>query len=557
MIVDAQSLIGGEDLNDAICVIGAGPVGIALALSLAEAGLRVTLIEAGSIERQDDVQDFYRGTVADPALHSPLIDYRERRLGGTTTIWGGRCMPLDPIDFERRPWIADSGWPIGPADIAPWYPAANRLCEAGAFDYAAASALAPDARPIVAGYEGRAFATDRLERFSCPTDFGSRYRARLARTPGLRVLLNAAVTAIHLDAAGQRVTRLSLRDRGGRALSVAAGEIIVCAGGLETTRLLLASRDVHPDGIGNHHDVLGRYYMSHLAGTIGSFRAAGGRGAVWHGYDVADDGSYCRRRLALREEAQRTHRIGNFVARLHHPRIADPRHGSGPLSALYLGRALIPRLYRPRLAGAGTGNAAIDGLHHLLNVARDPAGVAMLAWRTLVDRRLAERKFPSVIVAPRSGVFSIDFHAEQEPNHRSRVRLADEVDRWGMPRLAVDWRYTPGDVATVRTALRLLADDLAQAGVGTLTYDEDEVETEMTRYGAYPGHHIGTVRMGDDPRTSMVDRYCRVHGVANLHVAGAAVFPTSSQANPTLTAVALALRLADRLRATATSARVA
>jgi choline dehydrogenase-like flavoprotein len=71
----------------------------------------------------------------------------------------------------------------------------------------------------------------------------------------------------------------------------------------------------------------------------------------------------------------------------------------------------------------------------------------------------------------------------------------------------------------------------------------------MTRYGAYGGHHIGTARMGHDPHLSVVDADCRIHGVSNLSIASAAVFPTSSQANPTLTVVALALRLADRLRA--------
>jgi choline dehydrogenase-like flavoprotein len=115
-----------------------------------------------------------------------------------------------------------------------------------------------------------------------------------------------------------------------------------------------------------------------------------------------------------------------------------------------------------------------------------------------------------------------------------------------MERLVADWRYLPEDVANLQGALRLLAQDLAASGLD-LDYDESEVETEMTRYGAYPGHHIGLARMGTDPRSSMVDADCRIHGVGNLSIAGTAVFPTSSQANPTLTALALALRLADRL----------
>ena len=546
VIRSANELAEATTLSADLCVVGAGAVGIALALALAAKGRRVVLIEAGGERHDAAAQAFYEGAVVDPALHSPLADYRERRLGGTTTIWGGRCMPFDAIDFDRRDWIADSGWPIGPDALAPYYPAANALCEAGAFAYTADEALDADARPMIAGFAGEDYTTDRLERFSCPTDFGKRYRARLAAAPTLDLLLHAAVTDIALDPAGRRVAGVTLRNAAGVAIRVVANDVVLCAGGLETARLLLASDGVHPHGIGNHHDVLGRYYMSHLAGTIGRFRATGGAGAVWHGYDVAADGTYCRRRLALTAAAQRTYRIGNVVARLHHPRIADARHGTGPLSALYLGQALVPRHYRARLAGeghAGIGNL----LRHVANVARDPIGVARFGGGLLLDRTFAARKFPSVVVTPRSGEYSLDVHAEQRPNRDSRVSLGADRDAYGMRRLVADWRYGAGDIETVKTALDLLARDLERSGSGRFDHDPAMVETEMTRFGAYPGHHIGTARMGDDPRTSMVDAHCRVHGIANLHLAGASVFPTSSQANPTLTAIALALRLADRL----------
>lgn len=541
MITLSTSVSSASPLHCDVCVIGAGPVGLALAMALGDAGLAVIVAEAGDRKPDPVLQDAYAGTVENEALHSPLTDYRERRLGGSSTVWGGRCMPLDPIDYERRDWIANSGWPIGPADLAPFYPAANRLCEAGAFDYTAA----PGSRPMIAGFAGAAFTTDRLERSSCPTDFARRYQADLAKAHNIRLLLRAPVTSIDLAPDGTRVASVSLQDAAGTPFVLHAREVVVATGGLESARLLLASRDVHPHGIGNHHDVLGRYYQAHLAGTIGTVRFNPGT-AIWHGYDRDGEGVYTRRRLALTDTAQREHRLGNVIARLHHPRIADPAHGTAVLSALYLGQGLVPRLYRKRLAGiegAGLG----DWLHHMANVARNPVAVAQFAGRMLIGRKFARRKFPSVIVTPRTGLYSLDFHAEQVPNPASRVYLGTDRDALGMPRLVADWRYLPQDVATVQGTLRLLAEDLAASGLGRLDYDDGEVELEMTRYGAYPGHHIGTVRMGDNPATSMVDADCRVHGVRGLSVVGTAVFPTSSQANPTLTAVALALRLADRL----------
>jgi len=545
--MDATEFPHASALSARVCIVGAGPVGISLALALAESGVDVLLLEAGGAHADATSQAFYQGTVADAAMHSPLDEYRERRLGGSTTIWGGRCMPFDPIDFEARDWIPNSGWPIGPEALAPYYAPANQLCEAGSFAYTIASAFDGPMKPMIEGFEGSDFSTDTLERFSCPTDFGERYRERLTQARTLRLVLNAAVTEVDLDADGSIVTGLAVRTAAGASFTVMADQIVLAMGGLEIPRLLLASRRVQPNGIGNRHGVLGRYYMCHIAGTMGLFRALGGSDAVWHGYDVADDGSYCRRRLALRPETQRTQKLGNFVARLHHPRIADSHHQTAVLSALYLGRVLVPKQYRKRLQDADPDGLA-GTLRHLGNVARDPVGVARFAQAMLVGRKLAARKYPSIVVRPRNGTFSLDFHAEQEPNWQSRVLLGEERDPWGMPRLEADWRYSRGDVTTVQGAMALLAADIKRSGCGTFDYDPNVVEEEMTRYGAYPGHHIGTARMGGDPRHSVVDADCRVHDVSNLHLAGASVFPTSSQANPTLTAVALALRLADRLK---------
>ena len=189
-------------------------------------------------------------------------------------------------------------------------------------------------------------------------------------------------------------------------------------------------------------------------------------------------------------------------------------------------------------------------LRHLGNVVTDPFDAASFAWHMLKDRRLAERKFPSIIIKSKANLYSVDYHAEQQPNRASRVSLTQDRDPLGVPRIKIDWRYTSGDVDTVTRALALLAGDFEHGGVGTLDYDPATVEFEMTRYGAYGGHHIGTARMGTDPRSSVTDADCRVHGVGNLYIGGSATFPTSSQANPTLTIVALALRLAERLKQT-------
>jgi len=547
MMLEAETLPEGYVIPADICIVGAGAAGISLALELIGSGLDVVLLESGGLKPERATQALYGGTVADPRLHSPPDRYRQRCFGGSTTIWGGRCTPLDPIDFEKRPWLPHSGWPIGPEALAPHYARANRLCEAGECSYTAETAFSRPLPPVIDGFASLHFTVNTLERFSCPTDFGGRYAHKLRAATNLRVILHANVTRLELDPDGRRVERVGVRRLDGSGFSVEAGQVVLATGGLEVPRLLLANRDVHRHGIGNDHDVVGRYYMCHLAGTIGRVILADPAARAWNGYDIADDGTYCRRRFALTAETQRLLGLGGFVARLHHPRITDPTHRTGVLSLLYLAKPFIPYEYAKRLHGEDA-RGLLRWLQHVVNVLRDPLGTVGFLWHWLRDRSLAARKFPSIVVRPRAAHYSLDFHAEQLPNPDSRVTLGSEHDALGLPRLHVDWRYTRADLESVQQGLALFAEDLQRCGAGRFEYDPQQVELEMTRYGAYGGHHIGTARMGSDPRSSVVDADCRVHGMDNLYVAGSAVFPTSSQANPTLNIVALALRLAQHLR---------
>ncbi|HTI84953.1 MAG TPA: GMC family oxidoreductase [Acetobacteraceae bacterium] len=548
MISSARSTVRGAAIEADVCIIGGGAAGISIALELLNTGLRVVLLEAGGTAEDNADQALYQGEVADASLHSPLDKYRQRRFGGSTTIWGGRCVPLDPIDFQARDWIPNSGWPISYHEVAQYYPRANMICEAGSYSYDAEESVPGGMRPIVRDFDPADFTTASVERFSCPTDFGRRYRQQLASSATTRVLLHANCTRLIASADGARIEMAEVRTLDGNCFGVSATQFVLATGALEVVRLLLASNDVHAAGVGNAHGLVGRYYMSHIAGTIGSLRIDRPADHIWQGYDRADDGVYCRRRIALRDSAQRRDRIGNIVFRLHHPRIPNPRHRTGALSAIFLARRMISYEYAKRLETHEPLTARL-WLQHVANVGTDALGASGFLWHWLRDRVLAERKFPTVIIRPRTNLFSLDFNAEQVPNWYSHVRLADRVDPLGMPRLRVDWRYAEADVRTVTSAFQLLQRDVSTAGIGDLSLEPDEADIEavIRRDGAYGGHHIGTARMGLDPTEGVVDGNCRVFGVNNLYIASSAVFPTSGQANPTLTIVALAVRLARHI----------
>jgi choline dehydrogenase-like flavoprotein len=546
MIESANGIKSGSVLLTDVCIVGAGAAGISMALEMAGKGRRVLLLESGASTAHANIQALYKGQVTDEKLHSPPDKYRQRQFGGSTTTWGGRCMPFDPIDFESRSYIPNSGWPIGYADLAPFYPKANHYLEAGLFEYDADHAFEPPAPPLVKGFRSERLRTNGLERFSCPTNMAARYAARLSAMNDVRVVLEANCTAIKLNTDGTAVHFLEVSTLNGIRFTVEAMDFVLAIGGIEVARLLLASHDVHRNGIGNLHDVVGRYYMCHIAGNVGKLAINGPVKNVRHGYEVSPDGIYCRRRLQLTEDAQRGLAVSNMVARLHFAKITDPSHGNGVLSGLFLARHFISYEYGKRL-NDGNGHSFGLYLRHVWNVIAGPVDTLAFLAHWVAKRTLAARKFPSVILRNRTNRFSLEVHAEQVPRADSRITLSDTKDALGMPHVKVDWRYGEEDIDMIRTSLKAIGQEFAASGAGTFEFDEKSLEEDLLRFGAYGGHHVGTTRMGIDPNTSVVDANCAVHGVSNLYIASSSVFPTSSQANPTLTIVALALRLAKHL----------
>ncbi|PWC28708.1 GMC oxidoreductase [Teichococcus aestuarii] len=560
MILDALSLAPGTTLEADLCIVGGGAAGLSLASALEDSGLSVLLLEAGGRKFDPRQQDGLQGSVAPGSSHSPPHMYRRRVLGGATAIWGGRCVPFDPIDLEARDWVERSGWPIGWDDLAAYYPAAQVHCEAGAYAYDVGTALPAGAPPTIEGFSDPDLIADRLERFSRPTDFGKSTFARLTAARQVRILLNAqALRLVTEGAAGQAgpVQRLEAASAPGRGLTVRARRYVLATGGLEVPRLLMASDESRRGGLGNESGALGRYYMCHAENTLGRLRLTPSNRPVALDFEVTEDGTYVRRKFGLSAAAQRREGLLNTIFRLHYPLIADPAHGSGVLSAMYLVKDAILPEYRRKLATieiANRGRMVRDSrfwLSHMANVVKDSPGVLKFGQAWLRKRTFASRKLPFVVVRSRDGSYPLDVNAEQVPNADSRVTLTGERDAYGLPRLQVDWRLHRQDIDSLVRSMRVARDAFARSGTATLTFDDATIEDEVRASTPVGGHHIGTARMAESPRDGVVDAHCAVHGVPNLYVASAAVFPTSSHANPTLTIVALALRLADHLKACA------
>ena len=509
MFSDARSLQDNSNVEADLAIIGGGVAGITLARTLADSGLRICLVEAGGLELDAEVQALYDGE--NTGIEYSTRGTRLRYFGGSSNHWGGYTRPLDPIDFEQRDWVPHSGWPFPSEELSPWYPPATELVQVapGHFDdHEYWETQTGDKLPRPATGRIR----HQFVHFSPPTRFGTRYRKELEKADSIQVLLNANVTNIAAADNGRVVDHLAIRTLSGLNHSVRASRYVLATGGLENARMLLLSNDVVKAGLGNHNDLVGRYFMEHP--HLSSF-------AEIVAADLTRMPRIMRDRVLVQGrnakvafnpswQFMREQRLLNATFMMGVAR----NYGVQPSTEVD-----EPRTSRHR-------DMLLAARHFLSDNALDPANIAEDAV----------------------GVWlGIGGSSEQAPNPDSRVSLSDTRDALDLPRIKLDWRLTEQDRISFYTNLRSLALEFGALGIGrTLETIADQKDWPQPVGGG--SHHMGTTRMSDDPNRGVVDRNCKVHDVENLYVAGSSVFPTSGSANPTLTLVALALRLAQHLK---------
>jgi choline dehydrogenase-like flavoprotein len=517
MIVDAHSVPSGTAIETEVCIIGGGAAGITLALKFVDAPFRVALLESGGMDYEPDTQDLYQGL----SIGQPFQDLKASRLryfGGTTNHWGGWCLPLDEIDFETRDGFPYHGWPFPKSTLDPWYRRGQEICQLGPYDYAPASwGMAASAVPPP--FSGPDFEIKLLQ--ESWTRFGPVYAPALQRAPRVTVYLHA--NAFHMDGGetDTEVKELSVKTLTGVHLTVRARIYILAAGGIENARILLASGKEGGGGLGNAHDLVGRFLMVHLAYGGGTIVPSDPH--MNFDFQTRDKYLYSEgRRLViplfgLSADVMRRRQLSNIMMMwtYHFAPVRDALDSMGRLAG---GEGL-----RGSLTDLSTVFGNLDRLAQFgLRKALYGEGIAIEA-------------------------LELGCASEQLPNPESRVSLGLERDRLGMREVVVDWQLMAQDKTNAITTVKLLGAEIGRVGFGRLraALSEDEAWPE----GFYGNeHHMGTTRMHHDPALGVVDENCRVHTIANLYVAGSSVFPTAGASNPTLTIVALALRLADHLK---------
>jgi choline dehydrogenase-like flavoprotein len=552
LIRSAKTLADGTLLTAEVAVVGAGPIGIVLALELARAGRSVLVIESGGVGLVADAQTLARQNGND-RWHVPSDLAVRRQLGGTSALWGGRCVPFDPWDFDSRPVVREQLWPLPYAEIDQYLEAACAWAQCGHAVFSATELPELAGSQMIPGFADGVVRTTSLERWALPTRFGRFYREQLEAAGNVDLITDMTCTHIACDPATGEVDHLELRTLDGTHASARADAYVLATGGLEATRLLMCSDDVHAGGVGSASGHLGRWYMAHVEARVARMHLRTPPELTIHEHERDADGIYVRRRFTFSPESQREHGLSNTAIWFVNPQMSDPSHGSGILSGVYL--TLISPLGRFMLAEgirkahtSATGRVRISA--HLRNIVRDLPSATRFAASFGYSRFLRRgRKAPGFFVRSAANIYPLDYHGEHLPNSASRVVLTDERDALGMRRIKTEMAFSETDIANVERAMALLDQELRAADVGHLEYLFDDVAAGVRDclVGSSGYHQTGTTRMAASAEGGVVDANLAVFDAENLFIASTSTFPTSSQANPTLMGIAFAVRLARHL----------
>lgn len=558
MIIDGRTMESNTSILCDVCIVGAGPAGLIAANEFLGQGIRVCLVESGAFEHDAATQLLSHSEVEenDDLYPDPLYAH-DRGVGGTSSQWDVlidrerylHLMPLDPTDFHKRPWVPNSGWPIGADTLAPFLSRAQAACGAGSFEYKPEACADDTHRP----FNSEKLASKVLS-FGAQDSFQTSLPQRIVASREVTLMTWSNVIELETNHNADTVSTVQVACLNGNRFGIRARMLILAQGAFEVPRLLLASRSIAKAGLGNHHDLVGRYLMDRQivkAGMLVPNSSQGLRRFAF--YDMRRfENKYVLGKVTLSAETLEAEGIlGNLIS-------FSPREKFSLYYAVHrpFGRGTTSRssAHRSaRLLAAAWRERKIPphALTHFLKVA---AGLDDLFYIRML-RRMSYRpefNFDSLGWQTAAGFerrfSSLEVHqvCEQSPDIQNRITLSDTRDATGMPTTRIAFRWNNLDIYSVVRTQDLIKEEFARAGIG---------EVRLDRRGSYPllaqmsAHHpSGTTRMSHDPKLGVVDAHCKVHGLSNVFVASSSVFPTSGYAPPTLTILALAIRVSDRIK---------
>lgn len=543
MIIDSRAHdIDAEIVYD-VCIIGAGAAGISIALELAsDSNLKLAILEAGGQHFEHKAQSLLQGEI-EGDRHPPLWRSRFSGLGGTTQVWAGWCRPLSASDFESRDYIKNSGWPISIDELRSFYQRANEICGLGPYPYELdAWQDLLSGTPLLDNPElmHNIFQVRKLR-------FNQHYFEDLRAARNISLYLYSPVMRLQQEDDDRCVSHVEVASYNGKTTILKAKQFVLATGGIENARLLLLSGPISGSAtgvdteraLGNRNGCVGRYYIDHGFIDSGWLMPRSDKQDLRYYFPVSHP--FNSRDASVRPVITLSPDILQKEKLLNGAMYFYPSYESHPVFASDAVKAAL-ELYEI-VKGKG-----LSDLWEIIKAEAAPGDLWDFCKR--IGSRpdyVVHALLRKILVKDASCArWRTRFYYECIPSVKNRVELCEKKDQFGRPQAQLNWHLSDQDLDSAYRFHVYLNDIFQKAGAGQLTFfDEISQWRANTETGKHPS---GTTRMNDNPKLGVVDKNCQVHGLDNLFIAGSSVFPTVGYANPTLTIVALAVRLAEHLQ---------
>jgi choline dehydrogenase-like flavoprotein len=506
-------------------VVGAGAVGLLLAACLSRQGRKVLVLETGARGYNAASQSLNTSTISGRP-HLGVTSGRARLLGGTSTLWGGQLIAFDKIDMEARPWLGLAGWPIGRDELSPYY---SKVAQVLGLDSTSADDESVWQEIKLKSPNLDPHFTVILTRWLKEPNLARYFSEELEGSSDLNVLLHAHCTGFQFNDDGKSISAVSIASPSGRKANVKADNVIIASGTIEASRQMLLAAEKGAPWAANPW--VGRCFQDHLDARSAKVHIKNKRAFHDKFDNIVVRGFKYQPKIKSKGSFQEENATTNIAASF----VADSDIAEH-ISKLKIAIRSIIRGAKP------------DNLADLFKSIKGASSV----WLPLVLRYLRDNRIMQV---SDRGLYLVT-HCEQIPISESRVSLsATERDAFDMPLVDLNWQVDGREIDGVRRFVKALGAILEAEGIATLEIDPrlEGGDADFLDACQDTNHQCGGLRMAVSPTDGVTDTNSKVHGCDNLYVAGAAVFPSSSFANPTFTAMALAVRLAEHLQAQATA----
>ena len=508
MIIDTYKTFKGRYDAD-VCIIGSGAAGLTIANELKKTNLKVLILESGGKDFEDDIQDFNRGELAKEksSLDYPIHDTRQNSLGGTTNLWAGLSAPFTQLDMIEKNWIKYSGWPITRNSLNEYYDRAHKFLKYPSYSYNFKQF------PNKNNFELKNNLNIENKIYLFPKILRMRkdlvINGDLKKHKNITFLLHAHCTVVHRK--NNSIIKVTCTNLRGWFGTIYAKKFILATGGIGNAQLLLntANKVTGYKGLGNENDQVGRFFQEHPHVNAGFVFNTSNKDwfEEYQIQSMDNSGAQYWIGVGATDKVQRDYKIPNNCATFQDLSSDDKKE---------------------------------------LEISK----IVDVNFLNLLGQSKYDAKFSNIDLLTKKLIKRLYFRLEQVPNPNSRVLLSKKKNKLGLYRVKLDWRMTNQDYRNINITSKILANYIGQLGIGRVKLNNWQFDKQTWKKIRPDGgcHHMGTTRMGTDKLTSVVDKNCKIHNVNNFFIAGASVFPTSSYVNPTLTIVALSIRLSDHIK---------